>query len=34
MVTGENTEKSAKFLKKGKWHKIEFFITFLSDMDL
>ena len=23
-----------KYLKKGKWHKIDFFISFLNDMEL
>ena len=23
-----------KYLKKGKWHKTEFFISFLNDMEL
>ena len=23
-----------KYFKKGKWHKIEFFISFLNDMEL
>ena len=34
MVTGETPKNLPKFLKKGKWHKIEIFISFLNDMDL